>query len=169
MASGIRFSRIKPSRVLEMSESPNNRLSDRQEDVLIRQWQTVIHHWASDNSVVLTWSTIFILVNSILFALLAIAPSDSIVPVWVVIGVGPVLGILINIIWFIVIARFVAYLKFYYDLAKDIQSKIPILQFPDSPILRFRWHQKISTKRMLQFLPVLFAAAWVFLLILLNI
>lgn len=152
-----------------MNETPENQLSDWQKNVLIQQWQTVVHYWASDNSVALRWSSIFLVVNSILFALLAIAPSDSIVPVWIVTRVGPVLGILMNIIWFIVAARFVAYLKFYYELSRDIQRKVPILQFPDNPVLTFRWHQKMSTKKMLQLLPLLFAAVWVSLLILLDI
>jgi len=83
--------------------------------------------------------------------------------------VGPVLGILMNAIWFIIAARFEAYLKFYYELSRDIQRKVPILLFPDSPLLTFRWYQKMSTKKMLQLLPFLFSAVWASLLILLNI
>ena len=152
----------------EPAES-NGAAETENRSVLIQQWQTVVHYWASDNSVVLRWSSIFIVVNSILFALLAITPSGSIVPVWTVTTVGPVLGILMNIVWFIIAARFVAYLKFYYELSRDIQRKVPILRFPDSPLLTFRWYQKMSTKKMLQLLPLLFAAVWVSLLILLNI
>lgn len=157
-------------RVLAKDSAESNeavRADDR--DVLVQQWQTVVQYWASDNSVVLRWSSIFIVVNSILFALLAIAPSDSIVPVWAVKRVGPVLGILMNAIWFIVVARFMAYLKFYYELTRDIQRRVPILGFPDNRLLTFRWYQRVSTKTMLQWLPPIFAAVWVLLLVLLNI
>jgi len=147
----------------------NKAIEEENRTILVEQWQTVIHYWASDNSVVLRWSSIFIVVNSILFALLAIAPSESIVPVWMVMTVGPALGILINAIWFTIAARFVAYLKFYYELTRDIQRKVPILQFPDSSFLTFRWYQKMSTKKMAQLVPLLLAVVWASLLILLNI
>ena len=98
-----------------------------------------------------------IYINSILFALLAIAPSDSIVPVWAVKKVGPVLGIMMNAIWFIVVARFVAYFKFYYELTRDIQRRVPILGFPDNRLLTFRRYQRVSTKTMLQWLPLILA------------
>jgi hypothetical protein len=153
------------------SESTETNVAEGEENrrLLVQQWQTVVQYWASDNSVVLRWSSIFIVVNSILFALLAIAPSDSIVPTWMVTKVGPILGVLMNAIWFIVAARFVAYLKFYYDLARDIQRKVPILQFPDSSLLTFRWYQKMSTKKMALLLPLAFAAVWASLLIVLSI
>jgi len=143
----------------------NGQITPREEDVLIREWQTVIHYWSTDNSVVLTWSTGFILINSMLFAFLAIAPTDSILPTWVLKYAGPSLGIFINIIWGVVVARMVAYLRYYYNLAADIQKKIPLLQFPDSPLLKFRRYQKIATKPLLQYIPILFCIVWIIMLI----
>ena len=142
----------------------NGQITPREEDVLIHEWETVIHYWAADNSAVLTWSTVFILVNSILFALLAIAPTHSIVPAWVVKYVGPSLGIVVNIIWGVAVTRFVAYLVHYHDLVMDIQKKVP-LRFQDPQLLKFRWYQKISTKTLLQYIPILFCVFWIIVLI----
>ena len=113
------------------------------------------------------WSTIFILVNSILFALLAIAPKDAVVPKWLVSIMTPWLAIVMNLIWVIVVFRFVAYLKYYYDLASYVQKQIPELRFPNSDLLQFRWYQVVSTKMMLQYLPFLFAATWTIILVVL--
>lgn len=143
----------------------NGQITPREEDVLIREWQTVIHYWAGDNSVQVTLCTVFILINSILFALIAIAPSDSVLPTWVLRYFGPSLGIFINIIWGVLVTRMVAYLRYYYNLAADIQKKIPLLQFPDSPLLKYRWYQKISSNTLLQYVPILFAIVWIIILI----
>jgi hypothetical protein len=124
-----------------------------------------MHYWAADNSVTLTWSTVFILINSILFALLAISPTDSILPRWVLKYAGPFLGIIVSIVWGIVVTRMVVYLRHYHDLVMDIQTKVPALRFQDPALLKFRWYQKIPTKTLLQYIPILFCIIWIIILI----
>jgi len=143
----------------------NDQLTPREEDVLIHEWETIIHYWAADNSVVLTWCTMFILVNSILFALLAIAPTDSIMPIWVLKYVGPSLGIVVNAIWGVVNARLVAYLRHFHDLVMDIQKKVPVLRFQDPQLLKFRWYENISAKTLVRYIPILFFIVWIIILI----
>jgi hypothetical protein len=143
----------------------NGQITQLEEDLLIREWQTIIQYWAADNSVALTWSTLFMLINSILFALLAVAPSDSIVPSWVLKYVGPSLAIAMNIIWGAVITRMVVYIQHCHDLVMDIQKQVPVLRFQNSDLLQFRWYQRLSTKTLLQYIPILFCIVWIVILI----
>ena len=142
------------------------KITKREEDLLTHEWETVIHYWASDNSVVLIWSSIFMLVNSILLgSLLSIASEDSFVPSWILKWVVLIAGIAINIIWFLGISRFIVYLRHFHDLVMNIQAQFPLLRFQDPKLLRFRWHEKISTKPLFQCIPIIFFITWIVVLV----
>jgi len=144
-----------------------DKITKREEDVLIREWETTINYWAADNSILWSRCSVFILTNSILFALLAIAPSDTFIPKWILNCLVPSLGVVINIIWWLINLRSVAYTRHFEDLVTQIRQQVPVLRFQDPELLnrQFRhWYQKMSGRKFLEFIPGLFLAFWIVVL-----
>lgn len=147
------------------------KITKREEDLLIHEWETLIHYWASDNTVVIIWSTIFMLVNSILLGgILSTAPNESILPDWAFEWFTPLMGIFINAIWFLGVSRFIVYIRHYESLAKCIQNHFPLFRFRDPELLKrkFRWNSSISTKPLFKCVPIIFLIAWIVMLVALN-
>ena len=139
---------------------------EEERHILMQEWASVIQYWATDNSILWQRCSVFLLVNSILFAPLAIAPANTLMPIWIVKYGAPLLAVAINILWLLVNLRSIAYTRHFQDLVEDIRKQIPLLHFQDSERLKFRWYERVKGKKyILKLLPALFLVFWVAILV----
>ena len=132
--------------------------------LLMQEWASIIYYWATDNSILWQRCSVFLLVNSILFAPLALAPSDTFLPAWILKYGIPIFAILINILWWLVTLRSVAVIRHFEQRIQQIREQIPVLHFynRNDRESQFRhWYEKVEGKKViLNLLPLLFLLFW---------
>jgi len=146
-------------------ENAEKRPDDR--GVLLHQLAMVLGYWGTDNSILWSRSSFFILTNSILIAFLAAAPSDTYVPPFILIWVVPVLGMAVNVAWWLTNMRSIAYIRHFEDIVRSIRLQLPEIQFMAPELLNNRlshWFQRVSTKRLFEFVPGVFWVFWIIVL-----
>jgi hypothetical protein len=144
-----------------------DQLTTKERHLLMQEWETILHYWANDNSILWLRCSVFILINSMLLSSLVIVPSDNIMPIWVIKYGIPSFAIIMNGMWWPISIRSVAYIRHFQDRADDIRKMIPPLRFMDDQLLKsyFRhWWLKLPGRMFLQIIPGLFFILWIVIL-----
>lgn len=132
--------------------------------LLMQEWASTIHYWATDNSILWQRCSIFLVVNSIFFAPLALAPSDTFLPAWILKYGISIFAIVINILWWLVTLRSVAVIRHFEQRIEQIRGQIPVLRFynRNDRKRQFRhWYERVEGKKViLNLLPALFLVFW---------
>ena len=135
---------------------------------LLHQLSMILDYWAADNSILWSRSNLFILVNSILIAFASATASGNYLPQFVLIVIVPILGVVVNMVWWLINMRSIAYIRHFEELVAGIREDLPQVRFMAPHLLNphfSHWYQRVSSKKLFEFIPGLFLAFWLIVLI----
>lgn len=141
----------------------SRQIGPNERDLLMHEWSSIISYWATDNSILWQRCSVFLLVNSILFAPVAVARPDSFLADGVLKYGMPIFAISINILWWLVTLRSVATIRHFEQRVRQIRETIPILSFygVEREAQFSHWYEKVEGKKhVLNLLPALFLVLW---------
>ncbi len=146
----------------------NWQIEPEERHILMQEWASVIQYWATDNSILWQRCSVFLLVNSIFFAPLALVPSDTFLPICFLRYGIPILAVLVNVLWWLVNLRSIACIRHFEQRAEEIRKQIPLLRFYncDGRKSQFcHWYERVEGKKhILNLLPGLFLLFWLAIL-----
>jgi hypothetical protein len=148
-----------------LSDGKNNK---ERKELLMQEWASMINYWATDNSILWQRCSIFLLVNSIFFAPIAIISENTLLPICFLKFGIPIFAIIINVLWWLVTLRSVAVIKSFEQLNDEIKKEIPTLRFyniEDRKKYFICFYQRVEGKKhILNLLPSSFIVLWLCIL-----
>ena len=147
----------------------NTQMGSEERDILLQEWASLIQYWATDNSILWQRCGVFLLVNSIFFAPLALAPSTTLLSICVLKYGIPIVAVFVNVLWCFVNLRSIAVIRHFEQRAEQIREQIPLLRFynrVDRESQFCHWYEKVEGKKhILPCLAVLFLLFWLTILV----